>query len=139
MIMIQYINILAIILVLSIGDNAKTIILKQSAKDNSIVINEFVFDNPETNEELFRGRFDGYNLLYSDSIAKFEQKLSIYRYAILLDLDSFRIRTATTQGVVIDDIERAVLKIDTAVYKKPYKDTIYIEIDLPKFKLPDDK
>lgn len=139
MMMIKFINILAIILVLSTGDDPKTIILKQSAQDNSIVINEFVFDNPETNEELFRGRFDGYNTLNSDSISKFEQKLSIYRYATLLELDSFRIRTATTQGVVIDDIERGVLIIDTVVFKKPYKDTIFIEIDLPKFKLPEDK
>lgn len=136
--MIQYINILAILLLLFTGDDPKTIILKQSAQDNSIVINEFVFDNPETNEELFRSRIDGYNLLYSDSIAKIEQKLSIYKYSILLDLDSFRIRTATTQGVVIDNIDRAVLIRDTVIFKKPYKDTLYIEIDLPKFILPDD-
>lgn len=137
--MIQYLNIFAIILVLCSGNDTKTIILKQSAKDNSIVINKLIFDNPNTNEVLFGNGIDGYKILYSDSTSKFEQKLSIYRYTTLLELDSFRVRTVITQGVVIDNIDRAVLIRDTVIFKKPYKDTFYIEIDLPKFKLPNDK
>ena len=138
MMMIQYINILAFLLVLSTGDDPKTIILKQSAKDNSTVINKFIFDNPKTNEVLFRNGIDGFNILYSDSITNFEQKLSIYRYATLFELDSFRIRTYIVQGVLINDIEKGTTLWDTVVFKKPYKDTIFIEIDLPKFKLPED-
>lgn len=137
MIISKTINIIIALLFSSTISNVETIILKQSAKDNSIVLNRFIFENPRNDELLFTSEITGLKSLDSNRIDMFDLNLSESKYSSLFELDSFQIRTVITQVVLIDDIERAVLIRDTVVIKKPYNDTIFIEINLPKYKLPD--
>lgn len=113
--------------------SSKTIVLKQSAKDDCALKSRFRVEDLLNNELIFNFDSDRLYIIDADSTIFLKMSFSTTRINKLFSKDSIRIISYYTQIVLVDDKELAKEIIDTTFFYRPYKDTLCIVSKLDKF------